>query len=104
MPFIPRLESPTRSLSMDAPRGIHIKTQTGNIEGLSNLDIKFHSSDGMLILDAQSVRLPQLPEGTSEEPGSSQELYEVCVCPDGKLYLSVADIDSTCQEYSRVCQ
>ncbi|XP_015267491.1 PREDICTED: gamma-sarcoglycan [Gekko japonicus] len=100
-----RLESPTRSLSMDAPRGIHIKTQTGNIEGLSNLDIKFHSTDGMLILDAQTVRLPQLPEGTNdEEPGSSQELYEVCVCPDGKLYLSVADVDSTCQEYSRVCQ
>lgn len=99
-----RLESPTRSLSMDAPRGVYIKTQTGNIEGLSNLDIKFHSSDGMLILDAQTVRLPQLPEGTSEEPGSSQELYEICVCPDGKLYLAVADVDSACQEYSRICQ
>ncbi|XP_054829794.1 gamma-sarcoglycan [Eublepharis macularius] len=100
-----RLESPTRSLSMDAPRGIHIKTQTGNIEVLSNLDIKLHSSDGgKLTLDAQTVRLPQLPEGTSGESGSNQELYEVCVCPDGKLYLSVAGVDSTCKENSSVCQ
>ncbi|XP_077197813.1 gamma-sarcoglycan isoform X2 [Paroedura picta] len=99
-----RLESPTRSLSMDAPRGIHIKAQAGNIEGLSNLDIKFHSTAGTLMLDAHTVRLPHLPEGTNEESGGSQNLYEICVCPNGKLYLSVADVESTCQEYSRVCQ
>ncbi|NXL90672.1 SGCG protein, partial [Alectura lathami] len=99
-----RLESPTRSLSMDAPRGIHIKAQAGNIEALSQMDIKLHSSDGVLLLDAETVRLPKLPEGTRGGPGVSQGLYEICVCPDGKLYLSVAGVSSTCQEYSRVCQ
>ncbi|XP_010156320.1 PREDICTED: gamma-sarcoglycan-like [Eurypyga helias] len=98
------LESPTRSLSMDAPRGINIKAQAGNIEALSQMDIKLHSSDGVLLLDAETVRLPKLPEGTRGGSGISQGLYEICVCPDGKLYLSVAGVGSTCQEYSRVCQ
>ncbi|XP_026509209.1 gamma-sarcoglycan-like [Terrapene carolina triunguis] len=43
-----RLESPTRSLSMDAPKGINIKAQAGNIEALSQMDIKLHSSDGVV--------------------------------------------------------
>ncbi|XP_039393085.1 gamma-sarcoglycan isoform X4 [Mauremys reevesii] len=42
-----RLESPTRSLSMDAPKGINIKAQAGNIEALSQMDIKLHSSEGV---------------------------------------------------------
>ncbi|XP_057255615.1 gamma-sarcoglycan isoform X1 [Pezoporus wallicus] len=99
-----RLESPTRSLSMDAPRGINIKAQAGNIEALSQMDIKLHSSDGVLLLDAETVRLPKLPEGTRGGSSISQGLYEICVCPDGKLYLSVAGVGSTCHEYSRVCQ
>ncbi|XP_076184213.1 gamma-sarcoglycan isoform X1 [Aptenodytes patagonicus] len=99
-----RLESPTRSLSMDAPRGININAQAGNIEALSQMDIKLHSSDGVLLLDAETVRLPKLPEGTRGGSSISQGLYEICVCPDGKLYLSVAGVGSTCQEYSRVCQ
>ncbi|KAM4702209.1 gamma-sarcoglycan isoform 2-T3 [Discoglossus pictus] len=99
-----RLESPTRSLSMDAPKGIQIKAQAGNIEAISQKDIKLYSSEGMLILDAETVRLPKLPHGSKGTSGSSQELYEICVCPDGKLYLSVAGLGSTCKEYSRVCQ
>ncbi|XP_067418969.1 gamma-sarcoglycan [Emydura macquarii macquarii] len=99
-----RLESPTRTLSMDAPKGIYIKAQAGNIEALSQMDIKLHSSDGMLLLDAETVRLLKLPEGTRGGSESSQELYEICVCPDGKLYLSAAGQYSTCQEYSHVCQ
>ena len=43
-----RLESPTRSLSMDAPKGVHIKAHAGKIEALSQMDIVFQSSDGMV--------------------------------------------------------
>lgn len=45
-----RLESPTRSLSMDAPKGVHIKAHAGKIEALSQMDIIFQSSDGMVSL------------------------------------------------------
>ncbi|KAG9469024.1 hypothetical protein GDO78_021369 [Eleutherodactylus coqui] len=99
------LESPTRSLSMDAPKGVYIKAQTGEIEAISRKDIKLHSSDGMVVLDAEKIILPKLPQGTKTNAAdSSQELYEICVCPDGKLYLSVAASQSTCREYSRDCQ
>ncbi|KAJ6662338.1 hypothetical protein lerEdw1_012502 [Lerista edwardsae] len=97
-----KLESPTRTLSMDAPRGIRIKAQLGGLEALSHEDIKFHTS-GLLTLDANTLRLPTLPEGIDDESGS-QELYEICVCPDGKLYLAVAALESACLEYSNVCQ
>ncbi|XP_058883947.1 gamma-sarcoglycan-like [Acipenser ruthenus] len=95
-----RLESPTRSLSMDAPKGVYIKAQAGNIEATSQMDIVLHTSEGMLVLDSETVRLPRLPRGSRGVPGNSQGLYEVCVCPDGKLYLSVAGEGSTCHEYS----
>ncbi|KAL2770112.1 gamma-sarcoglycan isoform 1 [Daubentonia madagascariensis] len=98
-----RLESPTRSLSMDAPRGVHIKAHAGEIEALSQEDIIFHSSDGMLVLDAASVRVPRLVLGAQGPAGSAQGLHEVCVCADGTLYLSAAGADSTCREHSRVC-
>lgn len=98
-----RLESPTRSLSMDAPKGVHIKAHAGKIEALSQMDITFHSSDGMLVLDAETVCLPKLVQGTQGPASSSQRLYEICVCPDGKLYLSVAGVDTTCHENSHIC-
>ncbi|XP_023570817.1 gamma-sarcoglycan [Octodon degus] len=98
-----RLESPTRSLSMDAPRGIHINARAGKIEALSQMDIMFQSSDGMLVLDAESVCLPTLVQGTQGRSGSLRGLYEVCACPDGKLYLSTAGVGTTCQEHSQVC-
>ncbi|XP_012996411.1 gamma-sarcoglycan isoform X2 [Cavia porcellus] len=98
-----RLESPTRSLSMDAPRGIHINARAGQIEALSQMDIIFQSSDGMLTLDAETIRLPKVVEGTQGRSRSPQGLYEICVCADGKLYLSAAGEGTTCQEHSEVC-
>lgn len=99
-----RLESPTRCLSIDAPKGVQIKARAGNIEASSQRDIVLHTSEGTVVLDAETVKLPKLPHGSQGGPGRSQGLYEVCVCPDGMLYLSVAGVGSTCQEYSRVCQ
>lgn len=56
-----------------------------------------------LVLDAETVCMPRLVQGTRDPPGSSQGLYEICVCPDGKLYLAVAGTGTTCQEHSHIC-
>ncbi|XP_026220817.1 gamma-sarcoglycan [Anabas testudineus] len=93
-----RLESPTRSLTMDAPKGVHIKALAGNIEAASNMDVILQSSVGLLVLDAETVRMPRLPLGEGGLPGNAQGLYEVCVCPSGKLFLSKAGVTSTCSE------
>ncbi|XP_012893484.1 PREDICTED: gamma-sarcoglycan [Dipodomys ordii] len=98
-----RLESPTRSLSMDAPKGINIKAHAGKIEALSQMDILLQSSEGMLVIDSETLCLPKLGQGTWGPSGSSQELYEVCACPDGKLYLTMAGVSTTCQEHSHIC-
>ncbi|XP_021059402.1 gamma-sarcoglycan [Mus pahari] len=98
-----RLESPTRSLSMDAPRGVHVKAHAGKLEALSQMDIILQSSDGVLVLDAETVGLAKLKQGTQGPSGSSNGFYEICACPDGKLYLSMAAEVTTCEEYSHVC-
>ncbi|EDL85272.1 sarcoglycan, gamma (dystrophin-associated glycoprotein) [Rattus norvegicus] len=98
-----RLESPTRSLSMDAPRGVHIEARAGKMEALSQMDIVLQSSDGVLVLDAETVGLAKLKQGTQGPPGSSNGVYEICACPDGKLYLSMAGEATTCEEHSHIC-
>lgn len=93
-----RLESPTRSLSMDAPKGVHLKAQAGNIEAASNMDVLLESTLGLLVLDAETVRMPRLPLSSGGVSGNAQGLFEVCVCPSGKLFLSKAGVTSTCSE------
>lgn len=97
-----RLESPTRSLSMDAPSGVRVRAPAGSGAALSQMDIVLHSSAGPLVLDAETVCLPRVAQGT-RGPGSSQGLYEVCACADGRLYLAAAAAGTTCHENSGVC-
>ncbi|XP_062329722.1 gamma-sarcoglycan [Osmerus eperlanus] len=92
------MESPTRFLSMEAPKGVNIKALAGNIEAASNMDVLLHSSEGLLILEAETVRMPRLPKFEGGVSGNAQGLYEVCVCPSGKLFLSKAGLTSTCSE------
>lgn len=91
------LESPTRSMSLNAPKGVHMKALAGNIEAAS-MDIILQSSIGLLVLDAETVRMPSLPLSEEGVPGNPQGLFEVCVCPSGKLFLSKAGVTSTCSE------
>lgn len=93
-----RLESPTRSLSMDAPKGVFMKALAGNIEAASNMDVILQSKEGLLVLDAETVRMPRLPKSEDGVSGNAQILYEVCVCPSGKLFLSKAGRTSTCSD------
>ncbi|CAL9684853.1 unnamed protein product [Knipowitschia caucasica] len=93
-----RLESPTRSLSLDAPKGVHLKAQAGNIEAASNMDLLLESTLGLLVLDAETVRMPSLPLSSGGMSGNAQGLFEVCVCPSGKLFLSKAGVTSTCSD------
>ncbi|KAJ3590327.1 hypothetical protein NHX12_008279 [Muraenolepis orangiensis] len=93
-----RLESPTRSLTMDAPSKVQLKAMSGNIEAATNMDFILQSSKGLLVLDAETVRMPSLPLSNGAVLGNTQGLYEVCVCPSGKLVLSEARVTSTCSE------
>ncbi|XP_075458292.1 delta-sarcoglycan isoform X2 [Ascaphus truei] len=99
-----RLESPTRTLVMEAPKGIEINAEAGSLEASCRTDLRLESKDGEILLQAAKVKLPRLPRGSySSSTGSSQKVYEICVCPNGRLFLSQAGSKSTCQINTIVC-
>ncbi|KAJ4929938.1 hypothetical protein JOQ06_018954, partial [Pogonophryne albipinna] len=101
------LESPTRSLLMEAPKGIQILAEAGDIQAICRNELRLESKDGEISLDARRIRLMRLPEGkastSSSSSGNRQTVYEVCVCPNGRLFLSQAGTGSTCQISNNVC-
>ncbi|GAA6069575.1 delta-sarcoglycan isoform X1, partial [Tachysurus ichikawai] len=56
-----------------------------------------------IILDAKKIKLLRLPEGKASPSATRQPVFEVCVCPNGKLFLSQAGTASTCQISNNVC-
>ncbi|RXN39421.1 delta-sarcoglycan isoform X3 [Labeo rohita] len=98
-----RLESPTRSLYMEAPKGVKIEADAGDFQATCRSDLRLESKDGEISLDAKKIKLLRLPEGKASPSGTRQTVFEVCVCPNGKLFLSQAGTGSTCQISSNLC-
>lgn len=98
-----RLESPTRSLFMEAPKGVEINAEAGNLQATCRNEMTLESKDGEISLDANNIKLPRLPKGTYSAAGAKQKVFEVCVCPNGRLFLSPSGTGSTCQISSSVC-
>ncbi|XP_063090661.1 zeta-sarcoglycan isoform X4 [Cavia porcellus] len=103
-----RLESPTRSLIMEAPRGVQVSAAAGDFKATCRKELHLQSTEGEIFLNADKIRLGNLPTGSfssssSSSSNSRQTVYELCVCPNGKLYLSPAGVGSTCQSSSTIC-
>ncbi|XP_051870914.1 delta-sarcoglycan isoform X2 [Pristis pectinata] len=102
--ILTRLESPTRSLILEAPKGVVIEAEAGNMEAVCRTELKLESEDGEISLEARKIKLPRLPMGSyTSTPSARQNIFEVCVCPNGKLFLSQAGVGSTCQINSSAC-
>ncbi|KAM4612148.1 zeta-sarcoglycan-like [Polymixia lowei] len=102
-----KLESPTRTLTMEAPRGVEVNAARGSLKVSGRKDLQLQSTEGEILLDAGTIRLGSLPLGvytaSPSRASQKQATYEVCVCPSGKLYLSPAESSSTCQTMSNIC-
>ncbi|KAF7647289.1 hypothetical protein LDENG_00174740 [Lucifuga dentata] len=102
-----KLESPTRTLTMEAPRGVEVSTAEGTLKVSGRKDLQLQSTEGEILLDASTIQLGSLPLGiytaSSAQASQDQDIYEVCVCPSGKIYLSPAESSSTCQAMSNIC-
>ncbi|KAM6345785.1 zeta-sarcoglycan isoform 2-T2 [Podargus strigoides] len=106
-----KLESPTRSLVMEAPRGVQVNAAAGDLKATCRKELHLQSTEGEIFLNADTIRLGNLPVGSFSSTSSSsssssaprQTIYELCVCPNGKLYLSPAGAGSTCQSSSNIC-
>ncbi|XP_074672785.1 delta-sarcoglycan-like [Strix aluco] len=98
-----RLESPMHALVMEAPKGIEINAEAGSLKAMCRTELRLESKDGEITLDSAKIKLPDLPQGSSSSTGSRQKIYELCVCPSGRLFLSQAGTSSTCQINTSVC-
>ncbi|KAJ6667869.1 hypothetical protein lerEdw1_016190 [Lerista edwardsae] len=88
---------------MEAPKGVEINAEAGNLEATCRSELKLESKDGEITLEAANIKLPRLPQGSYSSTGSRQKIYELCVCPNGRLFLSQAGSSSTCQINKSVC-
>ncbi|MED6290874.1 hypothetical protein CHARACLAT_017833 [Characodon lateralis] len=92
---------------MEAPRGVEVSATKGTLKISSRKDLQLESTEGEILLDTNSIRLENLPLGiyslSTDEAFRKQVVYEVCVCPSGKIYLSPAESVSTCQAMSSIC-
>nr|XP_046185581.1 zeta-sarcoglycan-like [Oncorhynchus gorbuscha] len=103
-----KLESPTRTLTMEAPRGVEVTAARGKLKATCRKDLELQSTEGEIFLDANAIRLGSfLPLGvyspSSDTASQKQTVYELCICPNGKLYLSPAGSRSSCYSTSNVC-
>uniref|UniRef100_UPI00398F41C0 zeta-sarcoglycan isoform X2 n=1 Tax=Pristiophorus japonicus TaxID=55135 RepID=UPI00398F41C0 len=103
-----KLESPTRALTMEAPKGVFISAVEGDLKATCRRKLQLESTDGEIFLNAKTIRLGNIPQGSTSSSSASssnlrQTVYEVCVCPNGKLFLSPAAAGSTCQLSSNIC-
>ncbi|XP_074555526.1 zeta-sarcoglycan-like [Halichoeres trimaculatus] len=102
-----KLESPTRTLTMEAPRGVEVSAAMGPLKVSGRKDLQLESTEGEILLDANTIQLGSLPLGvytaSPHQASQEQEVFEVCVCPSGKIYLSPAESSSTCQAMSNIC-
>ncbi|KAG8014439.1 Zeta-sarcoglycan [Nibea albiflora] len=107
-----KLESPTRTLTLEAPRGVEVNAGVGDFTASCRKDLLLQSSEGEIFLDANTIRLGNIPLGSAMDPlegapagttYTKQTVYELCACANGKLYLSPAEKGSTCQTTSNFC-
>ncbi|KAJ8007999.1 hypothetical protein DPEC_G00100180 [Dallia pectoralis] len=101
-----KLESPTRTVTMEAPRGVEISAAEGKLKATCRKDLELRSTEGEIFLDANTIRLGSLlPHGVYSPHWAPRRptVYELCVCTNGKLYLSPADSSSTCHSMSNFC-
>ncbi|KAM7051775.1 zeta-sarcoglycan isoform 3-T6 [Acridotheres tristis] len=88
-----KLESPTRSLVMEAPRGVQVNAAAGDLKATCRKELHLQSTEGEIFLNADTIRLGNLPVGSfssssfssSSSPSSSaprQTIYELCACPN----------------------
>ncbi|KAJ8984455.1 hypothetical protein NQ317_012520 [Molorchus minor] len=102
-----KLESPTRTLDIRAPKGVHLESRGGQIQTIALNDISLRSEEGAIRLETSSVMLPFIPiVNVSSRPTSSRthSVYQLCVCESGKLFLASPHSVCASEGDSRICR
>uniref|UniRef100_A0A915E5I7 Uncharacterized protein n=1 Tax=Ditylenchus dipsaci TaxID=166011 RepID=A0A915E5I7_9BILA len=78
------LESPTRSLNIEAGQDIELMSSAGEIQLNALLDINLKSKQGDIRLESGNVYM----SGLERSSGQGQAQYQLCICRMGRLFMA----------------
>ncbi|XP_046979075.1 delta-sarcoglycan-like [Vanessa cardui] len=105
------LESPTRSLEMHAAQSIALESRAGDISASCLSTFRLRSIAGSIRLDAPNIYMPKLksalplpPSGSHSHDPHHQNIYQLCACANGKLFLAPPHGVCAAREESLICR
>ncbi|XP_050342158.1 delta-sarcoglycan-like [Nymphalis io] len=105
------LESPTRSLEMHAAQSIALESRAGDISASCLSTFRLRSVAGSIRLDAPNIYMPKLKSALPLPPSAShshdphhQNIYQLCACANGKLFLAPPHGVCAAREESLICR
>ncbi|KAJ2950690.1 hypothetical protein O0L34_g8950 [Tuta absoluta] len=105
------LESPTRSLEMHASQNIALESRAGDISATCLSAFKLKSVAGAIKLEAPSIYMPKLKSALPLPPSAAhthdahhQNIYQLCACANGKLFLAPPHGVCAAREDSLICR
>ncbi|CAH0628942.1 unnamed protein product [Chrysodeixis includens] len=105
------LESPTRSLEMHAAQNIVVESRAGDISASCLTTFRLRSVAGSIRLDAPSIFMPKLKSALPLPPSAAhmhdphhQNIYQLCACANGKLFLAPPHGACAAREESLICR
>ncbi|XP_018565194.1 gamma-sarcoglycan [Anoplophora glabripennis] len=102
-----RLESPTKTLAVTASKSIHMESLGGRIKVNALNDISLKSEGGAVKLETSSIMMPLIPiANLSNRPAAyrSHDVYQLCACESGKLFLASPHSECASENDGRVCR
>ncbi|OWR42634.1 hypothetical protein KGM_211850 [Danaus plexippus plexippus] len=104
------LESPTRSLEMHAAQSISMESRAGDISASCLTTFRLRSIAGAIRLDAPSIYMPKLKSALPLPPSAHthdphhQNIYQLCACANGKLFLAPPHGVCAARDESLICR
>jgi len=92
------LESPTRSLKIEAGQDLELLSSAGEIVINSLLDLKMNSKQGDIHFESSNLYISGLGRSTGQ--GNMQ--YQLCICQNGRLFLAIEHAD--CRADRTICE
>ncbi|CAJ0945909.1 unnamed protein product, partial [Mesorhabditis belari] len=93
-----RLESPTRSVSIEAGQDVEMLSSAGEIHLQSLLDLSLVSKQGEIRLDSSNIYM----NGMTKSLGRGQPHNQLCVCTNGRLFMAAQGAD--CRADRNICE
>ncbi|GIY72670.1 delta-sarcoglycan [Caerostris darwini] len=97
-----RLESPLKKVKVRSEGAMHVDSPAGGIhvEGLRDMNLK--STGGRVVIDSSKLEMKNLKLSRHVKDKKRQEVFQVCMCENGRLFL--AHREGHCQIQESMCR